>query len=268
MDENIPTFYLDSDGDGFGSDTEIQFFCQLDFANSGSNYSYVGNNQDCDDTEFTISPNGSENFTDGIDNDCDELMNQLDDELDIDSLFIFYADDDNDGYGDAGEMELLCSVQEGYIDNADDCDDNDPLSTHISIDMNCDTILNENDFDSNGDELCDETLLLISSDADCDGVITELDCDDNDPLTVNDMDCDGVLETDDCDDENPNASYTENDADCDGVITELDCNDNNQLASKSNFVLEDVNTYSDSTSSLHLCDYFDQVSGWYFLHGT
>jgi hypothetical protein len=46
----------------------------------------------------------------------------------------------------------------------------------------------------------DASLLAISGDVDCDGVLTADDCDDADPTTVNDMDCDGVLTADDCDD--------------------------------------------------------------------
>ena len=54
------------------------------------------------------------------------------------------------------------------------------------------------------------------------------------------------------------------------VDNNLDCDDNDATPpSMSNFFLEDVNSYSPSQGAIHsLCDYFDQVSGWYFLHGT
>ena len=61
----------------------------------------------------------------------------------------------------------------------------------------------------------------ISNDSDCDGIITEEDCDDDNPLaqyTDSDTDCDGVVTEEDCDDDNPLAQYTDNDADCDGSL--------------------------------------------------
>jgi len=62
IDEGVTsTFYLDNDGDNFGSTTSIQA-C---FAPSG----YVGNNLDCDDNNANINPNATETC-DGLDNNC------------------------------------------------------------------------------------------------------------------------------------------------------------------------------------------------------
>lgn len=171
VDDDMPIFYLDGDGDGFGSDVEIQA-CQLTFANSGSD-TYVTNTQDCDDTDITISPNGSE-VCDGIDNDCDELIDDNDDSLDASTQNLLYLDGDEDGLGDPSSTLQTCLSPQ------------DPTFTDVYIENN-------------------------------------LDCDDNDPTPP----------------------------------------------SLSNFFLEDVNPHSPSTGAIHsLCDYFDQVSGWYFLHAT
>ena len=61
----ITTWYSDNDGDGFGGNMDvIEDFCPPD------NYSWVNNNQDCDDDNPDINPNAEE-IEDGIDNDCD-----------------------------------------------------------------------------------------------------------------------------------------------------------------------------------------------------
>ena len=61
----MTTWYLDNDGDGFGGNMEeIEDFCPPD------NYSYVNNNQDCDDDNPDIYPGATE-IEDGVDNDCD-----------------------------------------------------------------------------------------------------------------------------------------------------------------------------------------------------
>ena len=38
---------------------------------------------------------------------------------------LFYADTDSDGYGDNSVFTVACSEPEGYVSNADDCDDSD-----------------------------------------------------------------------------------------------------------------------------------------------
>ena len=65
-------------------------------------------------------------------------------------------------------MEQFCPVQDGFVENSDDCDDNDSLSTNITIDLDCDTILDEVDFDTDGDGICDGGDIEIESDNDCD----------------------------------------------------------------------------------------------------
>ncbi len=57
------TFYVDSDGDGFGDDASTVIACEL-----GDGLAEVGG--DCDDTEAAAFPGATE-VCDGVDNDCD-----------------------------------------------------------------------------------------------------------------------------------------------------------------------------------------------------
>ena len=96
----------------------------------------------------------------------------------------------------------------------DDCDDNDPTSTVIADDVDCDGTLTADDCDDNN-----PLSTILSDDADCDTILMADDCDDNNPNSTaiaDDVDCDGTLTTDDCDDNNPNSTILANDDDCDG----------------------------------------------------
>ena len=62
------TYFLDSDGDGFGDDNESTQGCEQP---SG----YVPNGNDCDDFDEITYPSAVE-VCDGIDNDCDDLIDE------------------------------------------------------------------------------------------------------------------------------------------------------------------------------------------------
>jgi hypothetical protein len=83
----------DADGDGFGAD------------------------QDCDDADPNTYP-GAPERCDGKDNDCDVGA----DEDPIDPA-TWYADLDEDGFGDPTRTEVSCRAPNRYVDNALDCDD-------------------------------------------------------------------------------------------------------------------------------------------------
>jgi subtilisin-like proprotein convertase family protein len=54
----------------------------------------------------------------------------------------FYADSDGDGFGDANQIRLLCSINApiGFSDNPDDCNDNNPNINPNAIEINCNLI--------------------------------------------------------------------------------------------------------------------------------
>ncbi|MGA1840282.1 MAG: MopE-related protein [bacterium] len=80
---------------------------------------------------------------DGKDNDCDGVIDDPD-ELPYET---YYHDGDYDGYGDPNDSLYDCRQPEGYISNAEDCNDNDPNAYPGAselcdgIDNNCDGII-------------------------------------------------------------------------------------------------------------------------------
>ena len=118
-------FFSDADGDGFHA------------------------RKDCDDSNSAINPNARE-VCDQVDNDCDELIDDEDDNIDISTGELFYIDSDLDGYGDPASPVQSCGSHIGIVANSDDCDDLDsrrhPGASEIhydGIDQDCDGLNDE-----------------------------------------------------------------------------------------------------------------------------
>ena len=164
---------------------------------------------DCDDTEATVYPGATE-LCDGIDNDCNDV---IDDGLPLET---YYADADDDGFGDAAVSIESCSPLAGYVLDFTDCDD-DNDTVYPGVTEVCDGV----DNDCNG--LTDDDLVFVTyySDADGDGfgstllgdycsppaAASEIDGDCNDgnagiyPGAIEtcdgeDQDCDGQVDND------------------------------------------------------------------------
>jgi hypothetical protein len=166
---------------------------------------------DCDDNNANINPGMPEIIGDGIDNNCDGL---------IDSV---YTGGGNTGFVDADG--------DGWFD-FEDCDDNDPNVNPAAMEIIGDGI------DNNCDGLVDSTYWGGGNpgyvDADGDGFPSFIDCDDTDS-TINpgateimgdgiDNDCDGLVDM-------PSQWGGNNpiilvDADGDGWPAIIDCDDN------------------------------------------
>ena len=229
---------LDSDGDGFCAD------------------------EDCDDGDITISPDADE-LCDGIDNDCDEEV----DEGDAVDGTIYYHDADGDGYGDQYDATVACSVPSGYTENSGDCNDADetynPAAQETDCtdpnDYNCDGSVGTVDADGDGWVACQEcndadNTIYPDADEYCDEVDNDCDGETDEDSAVDatdwyiDYDTDGygsdrytregceqpvgyVDNSDDCNDANddsfPGATEVCDgaDTDCDGEVDEADAAD-------------------------------------------
>jgi hypothetical protein len=200
---DMDTFYIDYDGDDYGSDTYTIIACTPPEG-------YTEDPTDCDDFRSTVYP-GAIEFCDGLDNDCDGET----DEESAEDLLQWYADLDRDDYADESTMVWACEAAPDHIGLADalgwDCDDlNDEINPgaeerwYDGVDQNCDE---ESDFDADTDGF----EVLDFADTGDPTATPGLDCDDEDDQVHPDAEeqwYDGVDQ--DCDEE------SDFDADLDG----------------------------------------------------
>ncbi len=112
---NTQVWYRDLDADGYGVQTDALESCT---APRG----YAERDGDCDDREALLNPAATE-ACNGIDDDCDGLVDHLDPSLDQATRLAWSADADADGFGDPDATTLACVAPVGSVDNAMDCDD-------------------------------------------------------------------------------------------------------------------------------------------------
>ena len=106
------TWYADTDGDTWGDPDSSMESC-----NGGPGW--VADAGDCDDTAPAVHPDAPE-VCDGIDNDCDSLIDGPDA---VDAVLV-YVDADGDGFGDPDSPVTTCDPS-GYVADNTDCDDSD-----------------------------------------------------------------------------------------------------------------------------------------------
>jgi len=247
----------DGDGDGWGEAGTLVRSCT-------PLAGYVANDDDCDDGDAGVSPDGDETC-DGVDEDCDGAV---DGPGSLDAV-PFYRDADADGFGDLDVWTLECSAPVGFTVDTTDCDDTRGAVSPDGVEV-CDALDLDEDCDGAADDAdADVTgTSTFSLDADGDGYggattaeacaapagysAVAGDCDDgstaynpgaaevcDDPTDYNcdgstgyaDADGDGVAACVDCDDGDADArpGGTElcntRDDDCDGAVDEADAVD-------------------------------------------
>ncbi|MFC1922357.1 MopE-related protein [Chloroflexota bacterium] len=192
----------------------------------GDNYAVEGGVcglVDCDDSDPAINPGMSEDCANGIDDNCDGLIDSED------LACLVCTDQDGDGF-----------AVEGAVCGLVDCDDGDP-AVNPGISEDC-----ANGIDDNCDGLIDsqDPACLVCTDQDSDGYAIDggacglVDCDDGDPAVNPGMseDCANGID-DNCDgliDSQAPACFVCTDQDGDGFAVEggtcglVDCDDGNQ----------------------------------------
>ena len=210
VDEEVQsTWYADADGDGYGDGAVSEESCD-------PGDGWVSDTSDCDDSDRTVSPSGTE-VCDEVDNDCDGEVDE-----DAADVSTWYADSDEDGFGDADSPTESCEAPPGLVADDTDCDDES-----AAVNPDADEVCNDIDDDCDGDVDDDDSSLSDAStwygDADGDGyggttfstsaceaptgyVADSSDCDDLDAdvspegtevCNGVDDDCDGDIDDDD-----------------------------------------------------------------------
>jgi hypothetical protein len=242
---DAPIWAIDADGDGFGSENTETFLTACT-----QPAGYVADTTDCDDGEASVNPNEIE-VCDGLDNDCNETIDD-----DATDALQWWLDDDRDGFGTSLDTVFACEQPVSYVDNADDCDDNEetinPDGTEtcdvLDADEDCNGMADDGDTSATG-----KTNYYADGDSDTYGTGTATPyCDAPAGLATNNTDCDDTVasvnpgETEICD-----ASDT--DEDCDSLADDAD--GSVAAAGKSTFYFDnDADTYGDATTTTSACD--------------
>jgi hypothetical protein len=163
-----PTWFPDADRDSFGDPTGATVAC----ASPPGATDQAG---DCDDGNGAIHPDAAE-VCNGVDDDCDTLVDDDDDSVDLSSAETTYADGDGDGFGDPDAPVTACDPGPGTVADATDCDDtNDTIhpgaaeTWYDGVDADCS---GGSDYDADGDGVdaeghggtdCDDTDSAVTT---------------------------------------------------------------------------------------------------------
>ena len=186
----LTTWYVDADLDTHGSPDAVLATCEQPEG-------FAATDDDCDDTERTTNPSAREVCGDGVDNNCDELIDGEDPSA---RAVAWYVDSDGDGYGDPDAFwGEACDAPGGVSTDPSDCDDNDatisPAAVEVwydGVDQDC---AGDDDFDADadgyqsdahaGEDCNDSNPEIYPEHVDVCGDGIDSDCDGVDPCEVN-----------------------------------------------------------------------------------
>ncbi|MFM2246456.1 MAG: hypothetical protein RL071_2530 [Pseudomonadota bacterium] len=207
----LGTYFLDGDADGFGGGVTT-LAC-------GVGPGVSDNEADCNDGDRAISPLAAE-VCDELDNDCDGLVDDDDDSVDLSTGAPYYTDADADSYGSA-EAGAACAAPAGAAAVPGDCDDGDAATNPGAAevcgggDEDCDGLADDGDpsldlssaasfwSDRDGDSYGDPAAALLACLAPTGAVANDDDCDDaraainpgaTEVCNSQDDDCDALID--------------------------------------------------------------------------
>ena len=243
------TWYLDSDGDGYGTGEGTQA-CEAPFGtveldgdcddgdtayhpgaaeddctdpadyNCDGSVGYADADGDgfaaceeCDDASPGVNPDAAE-VCDGVDNNCD---GEVDEDSAVDAG-TWYTDSDSDGYGDPSSASVSCEAPSGAVADSSDCDDGsaevNPGATEL-----CNGVDDDCDGDSDEDDAADASTWYADADTDGygDAGNSKVACEQPSGYLADSTDCDdGDASVNPAGSEVCNAG----DDDCDGSVDE------------------------------------------------
>ncbi len=177
--DDAATWYADTDGDSYGDLAASTVSCA---APAGS----VADATDCDDGNASVNPGATE-VCNGTDDDCDSLVDDADASLDTSTATTWYADDDEDGYGDASVSSLSCTAPADTVADATDCDDTNAAINPVAAEI-CDHV--DDDCDGTADNGLATDTWYDDADGDGWGGAANVDCAQPSGTVENDYDCD------------------------------------------------------------------------------
>ena len=185
IDEGVEpeTYYLDADEDEHGNP-----LVYLESCTPVGGYTTVGD--DCDDDAVAIHPEALE-VCNGVDDDCDSLIDDDDGSTHVDTMTPFYDDDDGDMYGDPETASIACVAPSGTVADSTDCDDTTSTTNPGAleycnfVDDDCNDLVDDDALDTttwylddDGDTYGDPAISVDECTPPTDYVADSTDCDD------------------------------------------------------------------------------------------